>query len=173
MPQVMILGIGTSGANLNSQSLACSQVDFSGEDKVFKIKKFKRLANLNEVSTTFIKPASVDLYRKINIVFKSKKVAAFFKANYRQDLPANSKIFSLEANKNYIFDSVAAYAVLVESLSCQYLSLEGLSKTDKEILERSVSNQSDAITQSLMVATARPPQIYDAGLQPPDNNAHI
>lgn len=173
MLQVMVLGIGTSGINLNSQSLACAQVDFAGEDKVFEVKKFKRLANLTELNKVFIEPIDIGLYRKINIVFKSKKIADFFKANYRQDLPANCKVLNLEDNKNYIFDPAAAYAVLIESLSCQYLKLDKLSKTDKEILERAIVNQSDAITQSLIVATARPPRIYDLAVEKPVNTPKI
>jgi len=53
------------------------------------------------------------------------------------------------------------YSVLIESLSCQYLNIEQLSKTDKEILERSIKDIGDVVTQALIVGTASPPKMYN------------
>jgi hypothetical protein len=157
---ILVLGIGTSGTTFSTQSLAVCLVEYDSKDKFFSVLQFNRLSNLEQLLEQFLSRDNIGSYRKINIVFKNNRIAKFFKNKSQKRLPKHCKILSLDLDKNLTFDQTAFYSILIESLSCQYLRLEQLSKSQKEILQRALVDVNDALTQSIMVATCRNPKIY-------------
>jgi len=159
MSQALIFGIGTSSQNINIVGAAA--FTFNSENKSFALIGFKKAGTLKQLLDDFILNYKITEDIKPSIVFRSGKVATFFKRNNKDSIPESFKIRSLDNIDTFSWDLNNLYAVLIEAIGCGFLALEGLSKTQKEIIERSIQDSNDVLTQSLIVGTAQPPKIYD------------
>jgi len=128
------------------------------------IKGFKKGQNIKQLLDNFIVPFAKDEYDKIEIIFKSQRVAKSFQEQHYT--PPEWKIKSLEGLQilkieNSKFDENSIYAILLESLSTENLDITNLTKTEREVLIDLVPNLDDALTQSLLVGIAKQPKMLD------------
>jgi|CryBogDrversion2_11_1035321.scaffolds.fasta_scaffold00936_5 hypothetical protein len=157
MNKALVFSVGSSANNINI--LAVAAICF--ENNSYDLKGFRKGNNLRQLLTDYILKFNLNGYEKISIILRSSQVAKFFKQKNYETIPEQIKIRSLDTIDNFVYDEQSMYSVLIESLSCQYLNIEQLSKTDKEILERSIKDIGDVVTQALIVGTASPPKMYN------------
>lgn len=154
MSRALTFGIGTT-TNINLVGIAA----LSFVDNQFNLLNFCKATSLKSLLEDFIIPFAWQDYDKVTIYFKSKKIARFFRTTHT--IPEGIVVRSLDIDNSFVFDEKIQYSVLSESLASGYVNLEQLSKTNREILQRALNDISDVLTQSVLVATAKPPRIYN------------
>jgi hypothetical protein len=153
---------GCSKKNITSSCFCALSFDHTKGKQA--IKGFKKGQNIKQILETFIVPFPKDHYDKIELMFKSQRVAKSFQEQHY--IPPEWKIKSLEGLQilkieNSKFDENAIHSILLESLSSENMDISDLTKTEREVLIDLVPNLEDALTQSLLVGIAKQPKAYD------------
>ena len=176
MNQVLLFGMGSSRLNFQLKCVSAILYDF--DTLKYDILGFFKSIDTHELLTKFIYYVAEeqrDLYKrsirrrkgvlipesaseKLNshIIFKSRAQAIFFIKEHSintNDFEVRYLEQKVDKEDNEIFQ------FLIENLSYGKIFTGNLNKSSRDILEKAIKDIDDALTQSLLVATAKQPSL--------------
>jgi hypothetical protein len=161
MNKTLIIGMGSSPKNIDIQCAVSMYYDY--ESNKYELLDFYKSKEVKELFESFILPSIEKNNIESHVTFKSSKVKDFFSNEYSSLLFASEPcvmFHSLQDSKDYIFEPSETYQVLGDSLTYGIIDATSLNKTKKELLDTSLKDIDDVLTQALLVATAK---TYSAG----------